>query len=152
MQRRDCTMSEINQNTAVAVAQAITAKVAAIEGASCAVLDLVPEFDLQQVSALQIIVSPQSYTRGNKGSADRGAPDSSVKVSIAIMRKCANKSEIPTMLTLSEKIARGIERQTLTNSIGIVSQIEFDPLYDMQIFRRMKVFIAVCTATIKVIR
>lgn len=139
-------------STAIKVTEAIGTMVAAIEGAECARIDLAPDFDLPQVTDLQIVVSPQSYTRGNKGAADRSAPDSGVKVSIAIMKKCALKSEIPDMLALSEKIATGIERKTLAGGAGLVTLIEFDPIYDMGIFRRMKVFISVCTATVKVLQ
>ncbi len=136
-------------STAVLIAQAITAEIAGIDGAQCACLDLVPDFELQHVQDLQIVVSPQSLTRGNKGAADRSAPDCTVKVDIAILKKCASKADIPGMLTLTEKIARGIERKPVAN-LGIVSTVEYAPLYDMQVFRRMKVFIAVCTATVKV--
>lgn len=144
-------MSETNQSTAIQIAQAIADEIAAIEGAECAVLDLVPDFDLQDVKNLQIIVSPQGMTRGNKGAADRGAPDCTVKTNIAVLKKCGSKKEIPDMLTLSENIGRGIERKTVAN-LGIVSVVEFDPLYDMRVFRQMKVFIAVIAATIKVVK
>lgn len=139
---------------AVAIGTAITAKIQTISGASCAAFDLVPEFDLPQVQNLKIIVAPQSYSRGNKGAASRENPDELVKINVAVIQKCSSKADIPALLLLTEEIAKGIERKTVTDdgTTGLVVSVEFDPLYDANAFKQTKVFIAVCTATIKVLR
>ena len=47
--------------TVIEIAQAITGMVQALEGCSCAVMDLVPNFDIPAIKTLQIVVAPQSY-------------------------------------------------------------------------------------------
>ena len=138
----------------VSIGQLITGKVAAIPGAGCAVFDLVPEFDLHQVNELKIIIAPQSFSRGNSGAASRETPDAVIKINIAVMKKCGSKADIPDLLLLTEQIATGIERKTVSDSdsTGLVIAVEFDPLYDADAFMSTKVFIAVCTTTVKVIR
>ena len=142
------------QAAAVAIGTAITAKIQTISGAFCAAFDLVPEFDLPQVQSLKIIVAPQSYSRGNKGAASRKNPDELVKINVAVMKKCSGKADIPALLLLMENIAKGIERQPVSGdgTAGLVISVEFDPLYDAEAFRQTKVFIAVCSATVKVLR
>ena len=136
--------------TVIEIGEAIAAKIQTIEGAANVVFDLVPDFNLPQVKTLQIVVAPQTYARGNKGAASRDNPDEIVKVNIAVLKKCSGKTDIPGMLLLTEAIARGIERQIVSR--GLVLFVEFDPLYDTEAFRQMKVFVAVCTATVKVLR
>ena len=138
----------------VSIGELIQAKIAAIDGASAAVFDLVPDFTLAQVTTLKIIVSPQSYARGNKGAASRENPDEIVKINIAVMKKCSAKTDIPGMLLLTEQIAKGIERQTVSDAdtTGLVLSVDFEPIYDAGLFRQTKIFISVCTATVKVIR
>lgn len=131
------------------VAKDITALIRTADGAECAVLDLVPDLDLSQVRDLQIIVTPQGYSRPNTGAATRAAPDQIVTVNIAVMKKCANESEIPGMLDLVEAVAAAIERQQV--SIGIVTAVENDPIYDVTIFRQKKIFLSIMTATVKVL-
>lgn len=142
------------QAPAVEIGEAITAKVKTITGAECATFDLVPEFDLPQVKNLKIIVAPQAYSRGNKGAASRDIPDEIVTINIAVMQKCSNKNEIPGLLVLTEAIATGIERKKISGNTlsGLVLSVAFDPIYDSNAFRQSKVFIAVCTATVKVLR
>lgn len=138
----------------VSIGQLITNKITTISGAECAVFDLVPDFCLAEVNTLKIIVAPQSYSRGNKGAASRENPDEIIRINIAVMKKCSGKADIPAMLLLTEQIATGIERKTVSdeNSTGLVLAVEFDPLYDADAFTQSKVFISVCTATVKVIR
>lgn len=136
--------------TVIDIGEAIAEKIQTIEGASNVAFDLVPDFNLPQVKALQIVVAPQTYARGNKGAASRDNPDEIVKVNIAVLKKCSGKTDIPDMLLLTEAIAKGIERQIVSR--GLVLFVEFDPLYDTEAFRQMKVFVAVCTATVKVLR
>ena len=138
------------QATVIDIGEALTAKIQTVTGASAAVFDLVPDFGLAQVSDLKIIVTPQAYTRGNKGAASRETPDTTCKINIAIMKKCGSKADIPDLLELTENIAKAIERQIIGN--GLVLSVEFDPIYSMDIFQQMKVFMSVCTANIKVIR
>lgn len=137
--------------TTIEIGEAITDKIRTIaENAESVTFDLVPDFNLPQVKSLKIIVAPQTYARGNKGAASRENPDEVVKVNIAILKKCSGKMDIPDLLFLTETIAKGIERQIVSR--GLVLSVEFDPLYDAEAFREMKVFVAVCTATVKVLR
>ena len=136
--------------TTIEIGEAITAKVKTISGAESAVFDLVPDFSLPQVKARQIVIAPQAYARGNKGAASRDNPDEVVKVNIAVMQKCGSKTDIPALLLLTEAIATGLERTKVAS--GLVLSVEFDPLYDAEMFRQTKVFVAVCIATVKVLR
>ena len=140
----------MSKATVIEIGEAITEKIRTIGGAENVSFDLVLDFPLPHIRELKIIVAPQSYTRGNKGAASRENPDEAVKFNIAILKKCSGATEIPDMLLLTETIAKGIERQIISR--GIVTQVEFDPLYDAENFRTMKVFVAVCTATVKVLR
>lgn len=135
-------MSEI-----ITAADEITTVIRTVNGAECAVLDLVPEMDLDQVRNLQIVVTPQGKTRTNQGGANRATPERTVKVNIAIMKRLQNKNQIPDMLNLAEAVEKSIERRRIGN--GIVTHVEMDPIYDTEVFRRCKVFIAVMTANIK---
>lgn len=136
--------------TVIGIGQAIAEKIGTIEGAPSNIsFDLVPTYELDHVQALQVVVAPQAYLRGNSGAATRGAPDKIVKVNIAVLKRCLSKDEIPNLLLLTEAIADGIDRECVGN--GFVTSVEFDPIYDADAFRRMKVFIAVCTATVKVL-
>jgi len=134
----------------VSIGNEIVDLVKTVPGAECAVFDLVPDFTLEQVRQRRIVAAPQAYIRGNKDSASRAHPDETVKINIAVMEKCKSVSELPDLLALTEQIAAAIDRQVITS--GIITNVEFDPIYDAQNFRQMKVFIAVCTATVKVIR
>lgn len=142
--------SDTTTATVIGIGQAIADKIGTIEGAPSAIsFDLVPTYELDQVRTLQVVVGPQAYIRSNEGAATRGDPDKIVKINVAVLQKCGDKSEIPALLLLTEAIADGIDRQVLGG--GLVLSVEFDPIYDADVFRRMKVFIAVCTATVKVL-
>ena len=140
--------------TSITIGTALTEKIKTVSGAGNAVFDLVPEFDLSQVKSLKIIIAPQSYARDNKTAANRRKPDETVKINIAVMQKCSSKANIPDLLALTEKIARGIEREVISTetATALITSVEFDPLYDAEAFRETKVFISVCTATIKVLK
>ena len=139
----------MSTSTAIKLTEAVTELIAAIPGAECAVMDLVPDYNLSQIKDLRIIVAPQSFSRGNSGSASRSGPERQIKVNIAVLQKCRSKTDIPRLLILTENIADGIERKSIPG--GIILSIDNDPIYDPNIFQNMKIFIAVMTATIKVV-
>ena len=137
------------KSLAITICEDITAIVAAIPGAENAEMDLVPEYDLSQITGLKIVLAPHGYVRSNKGAADRSGPDQSVKIDLAIMKKCSNKLEIPDLLAFSETIVKGVDRKSVQD--GFVTGVENDPLYDANIFRSMKVFITTLSINIKVL-
>lgn len=135
---------------AVSVAEAIQTMVAAIEGASCAVVDLVPDFTLDQVTQeLKILVTPQSEVDTNKNTATRGDTDTEIQTNIAVMQKLSSKNDIPNMIAFCEKIKKALQRKPLSG-LGVNTLASIAPLYDVNVFRRLKVFISVIVISTKV--
>lgn len=137
---------------AIDVAEAIKTKVAAVSGASGAVVDLVPDFGLEQVTDLRILVTPHSEADSNKGAADRSAVDLEVQTDIAIMERLTGKGEIPAKIKFCEDIKNALQRQVLANGLGINQLASISPLYDVRIFKSMKVFLSVIVVTTKVLK
>lgn len=116
-----------------------------------AVLDVAPDFDLSQVKARKVIVTPQSYARSN---STRGGSEATAKVNVCLVEKIA-VSDAELRVTVMETIASALERQSLLNGgspYAVITAIEFDPVYDAQLLRNSHVFLSICTVTVKVIR
>ena len=147
-------MSDSQETTsdavAISVANAVQAQVATVEGASGAVVDLVPDFTLEQVtSALKILVTPQAEVDANKNTATRGDTDTEIQTNVAVMQKLSSKNDIPNMIAFCEKIKKALQRKVIAG-IGVNTLASISPLYDVNIFKRMKVFISVIVITTKV--
>ena len=147
-------MSDSQETTsdavAISVANKIQAQVATVEGASGAVVDLVPDFTLEQVtSALKILVTPQAEVDANKNTATRGDTDTEIQTNVAVMQKLSSKNDIPNMIAFCEKIKKALQRKVIAG-IGVNMLASISPLYDVNIFKRMKVFISVIVITTKV--
>ena len=134
----------------VDLCNAVNNEIKKVPGAECTVFDLVPYFSFSEMKQLRIVVAPQSLARTNQGAASREGNDKTVKINIAIMKKCVSKSEIPDLLFFTEKIADALNRKVI--SASLVISVEFDPVYDPDVFRRDKVFCSVCTLTLKVLK
>jgi hypothetical protein len=149
-------MSDSQETTsdavAISVANKIQAQVATVEGASGAVVDLVPDFTLEQVtSALKILVTPQAEVDANKNTATRGDTDTEIQTNVAVMQKLSSKNDIPNMIAFCEKIKKALQRKVIAG-IGVNTLASISPLYDVNIFKRNRVIISVIMITTKVQR
>lgn len=136
---------------AIAVAEAIQAQIASLEGGSCAVLDLAPNFTLEEAtSELRIVVTPQAETDSNAGVATRSATDTKILTDVAVIKKLSGKPEIAGMVAFCEGVKAALQRMAVTG-VGINVLASISPLYDVNVFNRMKVFISVITVTTKVL-
>lgn len=123
----------------------VAAIVKTVEGAECAVLDLVPDVEFEKVRELEIYVMPDSVVRRLTTRADT---ELSTKVGVAILKRLRKKSDIPELLLLEEKIAEKLERQRLPSG-GVVYQVESDTLYDPQEFKEKRLFFALLIVSVK---
>lgn len=129
---------------AVKAARGIASIVQTVEGASNASFDLVPESDLSKITRLTIYTLPEFGTRKI---VTRGVTDTSTTVGVVIVDRLASKDLIEARLLLEEQIAEKIERAQFDGFI--VTQIEYSPLYDPELFKQMRVFLGVIVATVK---
>lgn len=129
----------------VSTTEDVAAIVKTVEGAECAVLDLVPDVEFEKVRGLEIYVMPDSVVRRL---ATRADTELSTKVGVAILKRLQKKSDIPELLLLEEKIAEKLERQRLPSG-GVVYQVESDPLYDPQEFKEKRLFFALLIVSVK---
>ena len=138
----------------IQIARDVAAKVSAVQidgTALAAALDVAPDFDLAQVKQRKIIVMPQSYSRNNATRGDSGA---SAKVNVCLIEKIAI-AEAESRVSIMETVASALERQPLMDGgapYALVTAVEFDPVYDAQLLRNSRVFLSICTVTVKVIR
>jgi len=138
----------------IQIARDVAAKVSTVQIAGrrlAAALDVAPDFDLAQVKQRKIIVTPQSYSRNNATRGDSGA---SAKVNVCLIEKIAI-AEAESRVSIMETVASALERQPLTDGgapYALVTAVEFDPVYDAQLLRNSRVFLSICTVTVKVIR
>ena len=139
-------MPESNPKASAIIAtEQIALAVKAVEGASCAVVDLVPDVAFDKVNGLEIYVLPDGAVRNI---TTRAVTDSTLRVGVAILKKCKNKSEIPALLLLEETIAKALERKRLTGS-GVVVRVETDPLYSPDLFVQRRLFFALLIVSVK---
>lgn len=139
-------MPESNPKASAIIAtEQIALAVKAVEGASCAVVDLVPDVEFSKITGLEIYVMPDGIVREM---ATRAITDNNIRVGVAILKKLKNKSEIPALLLLEEQIATAIERKRLTGS-GVVVRVESDPLYHPDLFKQLRIFFALLIFTVK---
>lgn len=129
----------------ILAADAVTTLVKAVDGASMAVMDLVPSRDFSKITSLQIYVAPQGE---GFSFVTRGGTDVGVSVGIAILKRLSNKSEIPEMILFAESIANALCRKRLSSG-GVISKVEFGPLYDTDFFEQLKLFFSVINIEIK---
>ena len=135
------------------IASDIAAKVSAVtlSPAIVAVVDVAPDFDLSQVKARKVIVTPQGYSRST---VTRGESTATAKVSVGLVEKIAI-ADVNSRIAVIEAIAEALERQSLMYGnvpYAIVTDVEFDPIYDAATLRNSHVFLSICTVTVKVIR
>ena len=135
------------------IASDIAAKVSAVTltPAIVAVVDVAPDFDLSQVKARKVIVTPQGYSRST---VTRGESIATAKVSVGLVEKIAI-ADVNSRIAVIEAIAEALERQSLMYGnvpYAIVTDVEFDPIYDAATLRNSHVFLSICTVTVKVIR
>lgn len=135
------------------IASDIAAKVSAVTltPAIVAVVDVAPDFDLSQVKARKVIVTPQGYRRST---VTRGESTATAKVSVGLVEKIAI-ADVNSRIAVIEAIAEALERQSLMYGnvpYAIVTDVEFDPIYDAATLRNSHVFLSICTVTVKVIR
>ena len=110
---------------------------------------LVPDFDLSQVKKLIIIVTPESWTTDNTGSATRGCVSTKYKFNIGVFNKIKNNSEISDLLCLVELISKSLKRKKIAEFF--ITSVENDPVYDMNLLRTSKIFVSALTVNIKVL-
>lgn len=130
---------------AIIATEQVASAVKSVEGASCAVMDLVPDIAFNKVSGLEIYVMPEGAVREF---ATRSFTDSNIRVGVALLKKLPSKADIPAMILLEESIAKALERTRLAGS-GVVVKVEFDPLYNPELFKNMKLFFGLLIVTVK---
>ena len=112
-----------------------------------ATVDFVPDFPLNKIKDRRIIVTPFGYGRNNLA---RDRSETEAKINVGICEKIS-LADVDDRLLLVETIIKSLERTILPTKKAVVLRSETDPIYDAELLRTTRIFIAICTFTVKVV-
>lgn len=137
------------QSSLIQMAEEIAEMISGLEidgAAPAAQVDLAPDIDIAKIRERRIYVMPQNYARAN---STRNGSAVTAKINIGWFEKI-KISDAGQRIAAMEMIGREMERKYI--SAGIITAVEFEPVYDAALLRNTSVFLSICTVTVKVIK